>query len=253
MTYGSFVTKKVDVALALYSGGCGGGYTEAAIIVASLFSGVAADIFPGDNCDRKRFVELWSSYVDPALDSNRISIPFLTQALREQGDSAKAERLEASRPRMFGAGFSTKILIGDEVDMSEEEVFDACSELDRKTIRSFSYGALFYKHVRCGVAHEFHVTEDAVECPMTQRAAGVSYSNPLLVWPRVIDDVANNPFAEFADSKPPVEPLTEEKHESIRLIHFNIQWVAEVVRSVASRLAKSPSHIEKPNKWWIEG
>ena len=253
MTYGSFMTKKVDVALALYAGGCGGGYTEAAIILASLFSGIAADFWPGDNCDRKRFVEIWSSYADPSLGSNKISIPFLIQSLRKQGDLAKAERLESSRPRMFGTGYSTKVLIGDEVDMSEKKVFDACSDLDKKTIRSFSYGALFYRHVRCGVAHEFHLSEDAVEYPMTQRAAGVSYSNRLLAWPRVIDDAANNPFAEFVNSKPCVEPLTEDRRESIRLTYFNIQWVAQVVRSVASRLAKSPSSIEKPNKWWIEG
>ncbi len=211
MTYASFIGNKIDVSLALYSGGCGAGYSEAAIILASLFSGIAADIWPGENRDRNRFVELWSSYADPALGSNKISIAFVVQHLREKGDFIKAEQLEASRPKMFGTGYPTKVLIGDETDMPENEVLKVCSKLDTKTIRSFSYGALFYKHVRCGLVHEFHLTEFADERSMTRRSHSVSYSNQMLGWPRVIEDAGINPFA---DSKDLVEPLKEDKREN---------------------------------------
>ena len=272
MTYASFIAKKVDVALALYSGGCGGGYTEAAMILASLLSGIAADIWPGENIDRKRFVELWSCYAHPTLATNRISVTLLVQSLRKKSEFAKAEKLEASLLKKFGAGYSTRVLIGDEADMSEEEVkktfvaeadmseeevkkLVACvSDKDTETIRSCSYGSLFYEHVRCGAVHEFHLTEDAVEKPMTQRSAGVSYSNQRLIWRRDIQ-AANNPFAQVADSKVPIESLLmkEDEHETVRLIHFNIQWVTQVVRSITSRLGDLPPTIEKPTKWWIEG
>src|SRR5512138_640924 len=72
-----FVERKIVVAQALDRGECGGSYAEACIIMASVISGIASDLWPGKGLDRKRFVELWARYADPALSPNLISVPLL--------------------------------------------------------------------------------------------------------------------------------------------------------------------------------
>ena len=59
---------KVDLALRLNSGECGGTYAEAVIILCSVLSGIAADVWPGRNKDRKRFVELLVKYSSDSLN-----------------------------------------------------------------------------------------------------------------------------------------------------------------------------------------
>lgn len=227
MSYSTFVTKKIDVALTLSAGGCGGGYTEAAIILAALSSGIAADIWPGEGIDRKRFVELWARYSDQQLGSLKISVPLFVQHLRKTGNVADALKLEAARPEMFGPGHSTRILIGPEVDMTENEILQLGLGVSLQAMRAFSYPALFYKHVRCGLMHEFHLTEEATWNPMTTRAAGISYSN------------RGDTAAPFATK---------------RLIHFEVGWLANVLRSIVSHFGNDgPATATAPAVWWIEG
>jgi len=227
MSYTAFVTDKIDVALEIAAGSCGGGYTESAIILAALSSGISADIWPGESFDRKRFVELWATFADARLGALKISVPLLTQTLRTQDDSTTAEVIEAARPRMFGPGYSTRVLIGAEVDMSEAEVVKVASGLEVSFVRSFSYAALFYKHVRCGLVHEFRVGESATWNPMTMRDAHVSYSN---------------------------RGSASSLYSSRRLIHFQVAWVAEVIRSIISQFGESgPIEAQVPARWWIDG
>lgn len=226
MSYTAFVAHKIDVALKISAGGCGGGYTESAIILAALSSGISADIWPGDGFDRKRFTELWSRYADVQLGVLQISVPLLTQALREQTQHAIADVIEGARPGMFGPGHSTKVLIGGEVDMTDGEVTSLAPTLPTAFVRSFSYAALFYKHVRCGLVHEFHVSDRAVWNPMTTRDSHVSYSNRRSV----------------------------SSHVSRRVIHFRVEWVAEIIQSIVSRIGDhGPYEEPQPKRWWIEG
>jgi hypothetical protein len=228
MSYSDFLSKKIDVALKVAAGGCGGGYTEAAIVLAALSSGISADVWPGESIDRKRFVELWAKRADSQLEPLKISVPLLTQDLRVKGDCAAAESIEGARPDMFGLGYSTRILVGSEVDMSESEVLGLAPDLKVSFLRGYSYAALFYRHVRCGLMHEFHVSEEATWNPMTTRDAPVSYSNR-------------------------GSGLGSEPYVIRRLIHFKISWLADVIRSIALHYGDSGPLVESiPAKWWIE-
>ena len=227
MSYSDFITLKIDVAHKIAGGAAGGGYTESGMILAALSSGISADIWPGEGFDRKRFVELWVSYAAPHLEVLKISVPLLAQELRAQSDHATAASIEAERPGMFGPGFSSRVLIGPEVDMSETDIIRLAPTLKLSTIRSFSYAALFYKHVRCGLAHEFHLSESATWNPMSSRNAHVSYSN------------------RRSASLP---------HGSRRLIYFDLVWVAQIIKSVVSSFgADGAIQLQPPARWWIEG
>jgi hypothetical protein len=228
MPYPDFIIRKIDVALKLADGGCGGGYTESAMILAALSSGISADIWPGEGFDRKRFVELWTRHAAARLGVRTISVPLLTQTLRSQQNSRKiAEIIEAAKPGMFGPSHSSRVLIGCEVDMSETEIKKLAPDLDVSFVRSFSYAALFYKHVRCGLAHEFHVSESATGNPMTSRDAHISYSN---------------------------RSSAASPHVSHRIIDFQVGWVAEIIRSIILPFGDAgPSEAKQPPRWWIEG
>lgn len=209
------------------AGGCGGGYTEAAIILAALSSGIAADAWPGEGIDRKRFVELWARYADSQLKPLKISVPLFVQHLRKIGNLADAEKLELARPQMFGPGYATRVLTGAEVDMPEDELVKLGLGVPRQVVRGFSYPALFYRHVRCGLMHEFHLTEEATWNPMTTRVVGVSYSN------------RGAKYGEFAIK---------------RLIHFEIAWLAGALRSIVSHFGDAgPVTTLPPTAWWIDG
>src|SRR4051812_45553630 len=107
-----FVNDKLRVAEALAAGGCGGGYVDAVIIMASLVSAMASDLWPGTGIDRRRFVELWVRYGEP--EARRVSVPLLTQFLRDTGRSSEADMITASHPlELFRAG-STSVLVGDD-------------------------------------------------------------------------------------------------------------------------------------------
>lgn len=224
-----YINRKFDIADQLYNGCCGAGYIEAIMILAHLVSGIASDIWPGERIDKKRFVELWSRKSDPSLSATKISIPLLVQRLREEDDINSAEKIESERPEMFGFGYSTKMLIGEDVDMNEEELQIILPTMKLKEIRSFSYGVQFYKCVRSGISHEFHLTKNATQEPMSKRTKSVSYSN---------------------------RPSCHNNNSVERLIYFDFLWVEKVARSIASNLSSTSDWPEQkciPQKWWIDG
>ena len=56
-----WVTKKRDTALRLANGECGGSYGEAMLILCTILSALAAEVWPGTQIDKRRFVELLKS------------------------------------------------------------------------------------------------------------------------------------------------------------------------------------------------
>jgi hypothetical protein len=222
-----FAQKKLTVAQCLDGGGCGAGYGEAVLVVAGLLSGISADLWPGKRIDRARFVELWSQFSDPGHQPNRISVPLLVQHLKETGRTSEATKIEAVRSRMFGGGHASRVLIADDVDATEAEIRTLCQTLTASDVREFSYGAVFYAHVRSAIVHEFHFGANATGVPMTERQADVSYANRLDRHTRV----------------------------SRRLIHFHMPWLVSLVDSLAANVdaVLSTAPLPKPSTWWVEG
>lgn len=217
------VDRKLAIAITLNEGGCGGSYYEATLLLSSIVSGIAADVWPGEGIDRKRFIELWVRYADPALDAVRISVPLLVTALNEQGKQAEAAAFGMARPVAYALGQSTRVVVGTEVDASEAEVLAICPGLAVRELRGFAYPNAFYRHVRSTLVHEYHLGESASAQPMTPREAGVSYVN-----------IITSPY---------------------RQIHFHIPWLGEVIRSIAASvepvILSGPQAV--PQAWWIEG
>lgn len=224
----SFVQKKLAVAQCLDSGGCGGGYGEAVLVVAGLLGGISADLWPGKRIDRARFIELWSQYADPTHGPNRISLPLLVARLRETGRGAEAATLETLQPRVFGPGYHSRVVTADNVDLTEAEIIGLCPTLTVIDVRAFSYGAVFYEHVRPAIVHEFHFGTQAVGVPMTDRQADVSYSNY----------------------------LDRDTRAHSRRIHFHMPWLVSLADGVAANaesILSTAAPLPAPSPWWING
>jgi hypothetical protein len=224
MTWLEYIERKVHLAEALDEGQCGGSYADACLITAALLSGIASDLWPGKGKDQRRFVELWTRHSDPKLNPNLISVPLLSQSLWASQRINEAKAIEDARPQMFGPGYDARILIGPEVDMPEAEVLGLAPGLTVPEVRRYSYPAVFYEHVRSAITHEYHTGGSATEFPMRDDGP-VSYSNQVKAG------------------------------VSERVIHFQIPWVGQIVRSVA--VAAEPiidaRTMAQPGTWWIDG
>lgn len=222
------IERKVQVAQALAQGDCGGSYSDACLLLSGMISGIAADLWPGEGIDKKRFVEVWVQYADQSLSPLLVSTPLLVGRLRQDGRTREAQSIEALRPHTFGPGYQTRVVTSVEVDLPEGGILAACPQLTLKEVRAYAYPTVFYQHVRSTLVHEYHLGDAATTWPMTGREATVSYAN-VMDW----------------------------KHSSkqYRQIHYHISWLIEVVRSVAAGsdppLKSAP--LAHPNRWWLEG
>lgn len=214
----------------LNDGECNGSYSDGCVLLSAMISGIAAELWPGnDRIDRARFVEVWAHYCDQNLEPTLVSIPFLRRFLRRNRLLKAAKILEEARPDMFGLGNSSLVLRGSDVDMTEAELLKLPLGLTVKQLREHSYPAIFYKHVRSNLAHEYKLSDDAASHFATRQNASVSYVNR-------------------------VDP--EEEELSRRLIHFHIGWLANVARSIASNVAgliENYQTLPRPNNWWVHG
>jgi hypothetical protein len=114
------------------------------------------------------------------------------------------------------------VLLGDDIDKSENDIVMLCPSLRSKDIRKYSYANLFYEEVRSNYVHEYKAGEKSDSWPMTRaRNAKVSYTNEI--------------------NKP-------------RRIYFHISWLREVALSAAkSADSLGVLPLTTPTKWWLEG
>ena len=220
-----YVNHKIKLAEALHAGECGGEYSDACVILASVVSGISADLWPGKAIDRVRFVETWVRYADSKLLPNRISVPLLVRRLKRKGMVSEAAAIEKAIPGSFGGGNTAKVLTGD-MDL-DEAAMQTIAGVGLKAIRDRAYPAVFYEHVRSTLVHESHLDNRASAFPMTDQTAGVSYVNV----------------------------LDKKTMTSQRRIHFHFPWLVELVRSIAANVEKDlPTRpLSQPPKWWIQG
>ena len=211
--------KKNDIALKLADGECGGSYGEAVIILCAVLSALSAEVWPGRQIDRMRFVELLKEFAPLDLNVIRISIPLLVAYLRTSGRKADSEVIR----KTFLDYVPSRILVGDEVDRSETEVLKVCSSLTAKELREHSYGNLLYGEIRSGYAHEYRPGKRADSWPMATEKAVISYIN----W---VDD--------------------PDRH-----IHFHVSWISKLTLTTAEAIDAAAAALPRtlPSQWWVAG
>ena len=214
-----WVEKKKNIALRLSDGHCGGSYGESVIILCTVLSTLAAEIWPGDRKDRARFVELLTQFAPTEASVKKISIPLLVAYLRDERCNEESEII-----RKAFLDFSPSLVItGDDVDKSEEEIMRLCDTLDPKALRYHSYANLLYTEVRSGYVHEYKPGRLTDPWQMTQGEASISYVN----W----------------------------THEPDTHVHFHIGWLGKLALSIAEAVDEIANTLPRndPQSWWIDG
>ena len=198
---------------------CKGSYAESAIILSSIISALAAETWPGERIDRKRFVEAIVQFSSKRYQVNLISIPLLINFFDEGKQKTVVKKLK----RKYLNFDDSRVLTGGEIDLEETILLKDCKISSHK-IRKYSYPNILYEEVRSGYVHEYKAGSKADSFPMSSaKDQGVSYVN-----------------------------LINEPH---RKIHFHIEWWIKVARSIARTLDKKESMLplKRPTKWWLEG
>ena len=223
-----WVTKKCKIANNLARGEAGGSYSEAAILVCTVLSALAAEVWPGRGSDRARFVELLVRLGSSPSSPMIISVPLFVQHL-ETTSAENSKDCATIVVKKFLAFQSSRVLTGSEVDKMECELESICPTLMPATIRKFSYANLLYEQVRSSYAHEYRPGDKADSWPMTaSKGQCASYVNRLLG---------------------PGIPKTE------RLIHFHIAWLTTLAVDLAGAIDAISDTVphQKPKSWWIHG
>jgi hypothetical protein len=223
-----WVRGRIDLAKRLDEGKCGGSYGDAMLILSALLSGQAADLWPGTGKDRQRFVEIWSTFSSPELNPNLISGPLLLADLeKKDGNPDLVKKVKDTNPEAFASWNDSLVVTGQRVDRTESHLAALDSRLTPKKLRRFSYGNVFYEHVRSGYTHEYHTTDSASPFRQANEPAPVSYVNV----------------------------LRRSDRKTQRRIHFDVAWVAEVVASVCTSIVALDLKraVPDPGAWWVDG
>lgn len=223
----AWVRGRIDLATRLDHGECGGSYGDAMLILSALLSGRAADLWPGKGKDRHRFVEVWSTLSDPDLTPNLVSVPLLLADLKKNDEQQLIEKIRGTNLDALASWNDTMVVTGERVDLPENQLKALDPRLAPKRLRLFSYGNVFYEHVRSGYTHEYHTTDSASPFPQVSETTPVSYVNM----------------------------LKRSDRTTYRRIHFDVAWVAEVVESVSDSFVASGLErpLKAPSTWWIDG
>ena len=93
-------------------------------------------------------------------------------------------------------------------------------------VRRYSYASLLYEEIRCGYSHEYAPGANAYSWLPGQRSGGTAAT-----------------YVNFGFPDP------------VRLIHFHIEWIAELPVEIAVSLDKQELALPfgEPAKWWIDG
>ncbi len=212
---------KIELALRLNTGDCGGSYAEAVIILCNVLSSIAADVWPGQNQDKKRFVELLVKYASTSLSCQRISVPLLVGTVRSNGDIQLANRIKRDLMPLS----DTRVITGNDVDKTIDELRVAYPSIGAKRLKRNSYACILYEEVRSGYVHEYRPgkrSDSFTTISPVRQNSSISYIN--------------------------------RRNKQDRLIYFNVLWLASLVGEIVDTVSKSDPlpTFNTYSLWWLE-
>jgi len=225
-----WAAKKTEIARRLECGECEGSYAEAVLILCAVISALAAELWPRTHVDKKRFdgKRFAEAIMRASAGSNgdwvRISVPLLIQWLRDKTRVEEAKALE----KEYVPYQSGRILLGDEVDRTEEEILQVCPDLNRKEIRNYSYPRVLYREVRSSYVHEYRAGDESGSVPMARK---------------------RSPMVGYVNRTGPTRRVTK------RLVHFHVESLCRLAESAAGWAASKSEKVPlgKPGKWRVDG
>lgn len=197
---------------------------DAEIILCSAIGALASKLWPGTGIDRQRFTELLVNFSSSKVDLRIISTPVLAWQLRSHGDLSSAIDVA----KHFFPGHPKEVLEPTVVDQDESVIITAFNHLDKKTIRQASYASIIYRDLRCGLIHEYDISEPITPVNLFEIYNSPSYLN-----------------------------MSYANGQNRRLLHIPFEFLVNVLSSITESLFTYWSIATKwekphPSNWWVD-
>lgn len=108
----NWVTSKCEIALALSNGAASASYGEAAIVISSALTALAAELWPGLRQDRGRFIELLVRMSPSTPSLATVSVPLLVRHLSNVNRVSEADEISKN----LLPSCSSLVVTGQDVD-----------------------------------------------------------------------------------------------------------------------------------------
>lgn len=228
----SWYSKRVKIAEEIVTNHGPEGEADAEILLCCSISALAAQMWPGEGIDKKRFVQFLVQFSDERLCVRKISIPLLEKNL-EKSDFNTAIRVR----RKFLPGMP--IMLDGDADKDETEVMAMFPSLSRKEIRNSSRASSIYVDLRSGLVHEYQLSSHLVSYTFSDRKDIPSYVNR-------------------QDNVPDLTAGTFVTGETRRYLHFPYPYIRKISDTAAQAAfgywEKQNSWDQaEPQSWWVEG
>lgn len=210
------------------------GEADAEILLCCGISALAAQMWPGEGIDRKRFVQFLIQFAESSLAVQKISVPLLASKLEAVGNLDSAIKVRRTYLPV------RSVLLDGDVDKDDTEIMAKFPTLSRKEIRGCAYASSIYADLRSGLVHEFQLPSYLVPYKVSDRTDIPSYVN--------LQNAVDN-------------PVTGELFvvgETRRYLHFPYEYVRQVSETSANAAfeiwEKQNSRKQaEPQIWWVEG
>lgn len=209
------------------------GEPDAEILLCCANSALAAQMWPGEGIDKKRFVQFLVQFSDASLSLQRISIPLLANRLEAKGDLDTAIKVRRTFLPVM------PIMLNGDVDKDEETVRMEFPSLTRKEIRSCSYASSIYVDLRSGLVHEYQLSSHLIPYTLSDRTDIPSYVN---LRDTTLDPTTGSIIVGG---------------ETRRYLHFPYQYIRKALASSAESAFRhwdtcTPWNQPEPQSWWVE-
>lgn len=140
-------------------------YADVSLILCSVLSACAAQRWPGEKIDQRRFVELLVQHSPDEFHTSWVCVPALIN-----------KSLVSEEETPYGPpGQSTRIFRGEEIDVPLSDAATRYPGLGHQDLKRCTYAVLIYEWLRCGYAHEYCPHENITQVQASCRNARVSY------------------------------------------------------------------------------
>lgn len=229
----SWYSRRVQIAEEIVTNHGSEGEADAEILLCCSICALAAQMWPGEGIDKKRFVQFLVQFSDASLSIRKISIPLLEKNLEKSDfDTAIKVRREflPVRPIVLDGG----------ADKDEAEVMAMFPSLSRKEIRNSSRASSIYIDLRSGLVHEYQLSPHLIPYTLSDKTDIPSYVN--------LQDTT-------------LEPTTGSiivRGETRRYLHFPYPYIRNVSDTAAQAAfdywkKQNSWNQPEPQSWWAEG
>lgn len=164
-----FLQGRINLVKSLIDSSLSVHYGDLVLITCAVLSACASRRWPrrlpGQNIDRRSFIELLAMHSQDDFRTSWVSVPSLLN-----------DNLISETQTPYGnPGNASRIYIDNEIDLSLGDAIRKYPQVSSSDLRRHCYASLIYERLRCGYSHEYCPHESITHVPASRKNARISY------------------------------------------------------------------------------